>query len=62
MSTEIDVKSNAYKDRFIARLVGVGCDRAAAMCEFEAQDEGVDVGDLGDPEEDADECMSYWGD
>ena len=54
----IDPKSLEYKTRFIDFLVSCGIEWKIAVQELA----GIDIEELSNPELDASDCMSYWGD
>lgn len=59
---EIDTKSDKYRTRFIAHFTGKGVDLEMAESEYDACREQDVFGRASNPEDDADECMSYWDD
>jgi hypothetical protein len=57
-----DARSDEYKERFIAYLNDkYQLPKDMAVIELECWLEGYDDGDTADPENDAEECISYWG-
>jgi hypothetical protein len=59
------MNEHEYKTRFLKRMSELQVDAAIAQAEYDAHIESnPNIWDLDQsmPEEDADECMSYWGD
>jgi hypothetical protein len=58
----VSVTSEEYKTRFLKHLKDVyEIDGDMANSELEASLESWGEGEEGSPEDDADECLSYWG-
>ena len=62
MNGFIKTDTQEYKDRFISHLTSCGLAHELAVEEYYAFVEGGDLNETSNPELDAGECLSYWGD
>ena len=58
----INVNSDEYKKRFILHFTDLGMQESDAEYELSGLLECMDERETSNPEYDAEECLSYWGD
>jgi len=49
-----------YKEAFINHMISLKVNEEIANAEYESHLENVGVDDLSTPEQDAEDCLSYW--